>query len=767
MKMFKRMYGPLLVAALVLTLAPAALAKTVKLAWSASTDPNVVGYKVYYRADSADLPFNGTGATEGNSPIDVGSSLSVTLSNLPDNQVQYIGVAAYDAYGNESPLSNIVSSPAVVASVNQPPVMTAIAAQSVAENAPLSFTVSGSDPDGDALTYSAAGLPAGASFSAASRTFSWTPSYSQAGSYTVTFTVSDGSLSVSQSVSITVTNVDQAPVLAAIGAQSVAENAPLSFTVSGSDPDGDALTYSATGLPAGASFSAASRSFSWTPNYDQAGNYTVTFTVSDGTLSASQAVSITVSNVDRAPQISGTPPTSVQAGNAYQFLPVGSDPDSGDTLVYSITNKPAWASFDPTTGALTGTPAAGDAGVTSGIVIAVSDGTMSAALPPFDLTVKAAAAQSWTLSATADTGGYITPTGDTQVSDGGSQSYTILAKTGYSLTDVLVDGVSVGAPGAYGFTDVTANHTIEAQFAAVPDGLSLPADDAGLPGVERVDGGSDADNLVNGLPKAGLQYRFHVLLRQQAGDPPVQPWLVLDGYAYPMSEGSGDVTAGLLCTYVTPLGPAAAHAFHFEARDDQGNVVWRLPQQGDYAGPQIQLLNGVNLVGLSRDVSGVSLDPLAAFGSTSAAGWDSGSGSFVPVTSATALQPGEGYFVKRQSSPTLAALDTYGEVTSTSFTIPLHGGWNLIANPYGGNVKLADVQVQNSTNAPVTWQQAASNGWIANALFSYSGSDWGNSYTFASVGGVSEPVLVPWVGYWIYVSGQGGDFALVVSQPAR
>jgi hypothetical protein len=104
--------------------------------------------------------------------------------------------------------------------------------------------------------------------------------------------------------------VNGAPVFVAGGeSQSVDENRALRFGVAATDPDGDALTYSASGLPAGASFDPATRQFSWTPDYTQAGTYTVTFTASDGTksysLSGTKQVTITVRDVTVAEQISG------------------------------------------------------------------------------------------------------------------------------------------------------------------------------------------------------------------------------------------------------------------------------------------------------------------------------------------------------------------------------------------------------------------------------------------------------------------------------
>lgn len=102
--------------------------------------------------------------------------------------------------------------------------------------------------------------------------------------------------------------VNGAPVFAGGGeSQAVDEGSTLSFGVDATDPDGDALTYSASDLPAGATFDATTRQFSWTPGYAQAGVYTVTFTASDGThwynLSASKTVTITVRNVTVTEQV--------------------------------------------------------------------------------------------------------------------------------------------------------------------------------------------------------------------------------------------------------------------------------------------------------------------------------------------------------------------------------------------------------------------------------------------------------------------------------
>jgi hypothetical protein len=90
-----------------------------------------------------------------------------------------------------------------------------------------------------------------------------------------------------------------------------------------------------------------------------------------------------------APVVSGAPPATVQATAAYAFQPSASDPD-GDTLTFAIANKPAWAAFNPSSGALTGTPGNADIGTTVDVRISVSDGRASAFLSPFAIEVREA-----------------------------------------------------------------------------------------------------------------------------------------------------------------------------------------------------------------------------------------------------------------------------------------------------------------------------------------------------------------------------------------
>ena len=106
----------------------------------------------------------------------------------------------------------------------------------------------------------------------------------------------------------------------------------------------------------------------------------IAYLLQTGFMNASVA---NANGTNHAPTISGSPQTSTTDGTAYSFVPTGSDVD-GNTLTYSITNMPSWASFTPSSGALTGTAVLG---TYSNIQIGVSDGSLSATLPAFSITV--------------------------------------------------------------------------------------------------------------------------------------------------------------------------------------------------------------------------------------------------------------------------------------------------------------------------------------------------------------------------------------------
>ncbi len=105
---------------------------------------------------------------------------------------------------------------------------------------------------------------------------------------------------------------------------------------------------------------------------------------------------------NNSPTISGNPPPAVLVNEMYDFTPNAFDAD-GDLLTFTITNKPNWASFDASTGRLSGQPTLGNVGTIGNIVISVSDGMASNSLRAFSVTVSQAALGNVTLNWLAPT----------------------------------------------------------------------------------------------------------------------------------------------------------------------------------------------------------------------------------------------------------------------------------------------------------------------------------------------------------------------------
>ncbi len=254
-----------------------------------------------------------------------------------------------------------------------PPVLDPIADKFIKEGERLEFAISGSKTGVEKpfLMYSAANLPRGASFDPVSQTFSWRPGYDASGVYDVTFMCCDDStpaLCDSKTVRITVTDVNNPPQLKLIGNKTVIEGKPLQFTVSATDVEtkSDALTFSATGMPQGASFNPKTRRFSWTPGSVNVGNHEVTFAVTDnGTppLSATETVKIAVERFNPPPVIEHISDKKVSKGAPIQIsIKAASADSSPGTLTYSATPLPKGASIDPSTGIFSWEPTCADVG---------------------------------------------------------------------------------------------------------------------------------------------------------------------------------------------------------------------------------------------------------------------------------------------------------------------------------------------------------------------------------------------------------------------
>jgi hypothetical protein len=306
-----------------------------------------------------------------------------------------------------APFSIIVGA---AADSNVQPSISGTAPTSVNQDQPYSFTPTASDANGDSLTFSISGRPVWAAFESATGRLSGTPGAANAGVHgNIRISVSDGQHTVALptfAISVVAAPPNQPPTIYGTPPTQVLAASPYSFTPTASDPDGGALTFSIVGRPGWATFDAATGRLHGTPTAAHAGSYNnIVISVSDGQVTTSLAafsIAVTASPTNRAPLLSGTPPTQVLVGSPYSFTPTASDPE-GSTLTFSVANRPAWATFDPTTGRLSGTPAAADVGTFHNIVIGASDDELVTSLAAFGITVVGVATGSATLSWTPPT----------------------------------------------------------------------------------------------------------------------------------------------------------------------------------------------------------------------------------------------------------------------------------------------------------------------------------------------------------------------------
>ncbi len=200
----------------------------------------------------------------------------------------------------------------------------------------------------------------------------------------------DGGLSNSATVTVTVRGINDAPEIIGQRPLDVPEEGSLTVTLGDlqvTDPDNDYPSGFGLSVQTGKNYTLSGNTIM--PKRNFSGKLMVPVRVNDGTADSNiYNLRVTVAEVNDVPAISGVPLTRVNENQYYSFVPVATDSDAGDILVFSIRNKPEWASFNTATGALTGIPRNKDVGTEKGIVISVTDGSKAeAALPPFDIKV--------------------------------------------------------------------------------------------------------------------------------------------------------------------------------------------------------------------------------------------------------------------------------------------------------------------------------------------------------------------------------------------
>jgi VCBS repeat-containing protein len=255
-----------------------------------------------------------------------------------------------------------------VTPVNDPPVVT-VGQVVVNEDATAQVIVTATDVDGDTLEYDITTAPTKGSVSPTTSdtgVFTYTPDPDLNGTDTFSVTVGDTTVEVTVTVDVSITAVADAPV-ADNATNSTIEDTAVGGTLTATDADGDALTYSlVTDAANGTAVVNADGSYTYIPGADFNGADSFTFKANDGGLDSNTAtVSITVTPDNDAPVASDASFTTDENVPLSTFLPA-TDVDQGDILNFSITGPPSSGAVlidDPATGAFTYTPGAWFAGV--------------------------------------------------------------------------------------------------------------------------------------------------------------------------------------------------------------------------------------------------------------------------------------------------------------------------------------------------------------------------------------------------------------------
>ncbi|MDY7233224.1 Ig-like domain-containing protein [Hyalangium rubrum] len=444
-----------------------------------------------------------------------GTPPSLTYTPEPN----YIGpdsftFTASDAQGTSAPATVSIT----VTQVNDAPVPTA---QSIttSEGSPVSITLSAVDPEGNSITFALASQPAHGTLIGTPPSLSYRPEADYSGPDSFTFTASDGqATSAPGTISITVTPVNDAPV--ALGQSfTVEEDTPIPVTLTGSDVDGDSLTFDIVSRPTRGTLSGTPPSLTYTPGANYHGQDSFTFTAFDGQASSAPAtISITLTPVNDTPTATARTLT-VQEDSQLTVTLAGVDPD-GDALTFAVVSQPSHGSLTGTPPSLTYKPEPNYKGPDS-FTFTASDGATTSSAATVSITVTnvndspVAVAQELTVPAGSPTPIYLNGSD----LDGDELTFKVTAPPDEGrISGNLPDAIYTPPEGFTGTTRFT--------FSA-GDGRATSTAIVQLTVVERSLTVSAAADVIR--PAEGQQVRFYANAVDKAGAPISLEWTFGDG----------------------------------------------------------------------------------------------------------------------------------------------------------------------------------------------------------------------------------------------
>jgi hypothetical protein len=390
-------------------------------------------------SDSAQLPltYGAAGLPPGLSINTSTGLISGTIDPSAGGSYQ-VAVSASDSNGN----SGSAAFTWKVTYLNQAPTLDNPGDQVNHAGDAVSVQLSGSDVDGDTVTYSATGLPPGLSVDGTTGIISGTLAVT-AGSatpYNVTVTASDGSLSASQTFNWLVSK--DVVTLTNPGVQTNTEGDTVSLQLSASDSGNASLTYAASGLPSGLSINSSTGLISGKVSAGDAANGPYTVTVSAGDAqgnSAAQQFTWIINAPAHSLSLTNPGPQSNSAGDNVTLQLQGSDMD-GDPLTFTASGLPFGLTIDSVTGLISGTVQPSAAQMVGGhysVTVTVDDGNGDSVSQTF----------SWTIS---------NPVSGPWLDNPGSQENWV----GDNVTLTLVGGSSDGKAVSYSATGLPAGLSV-------------------------------------------------------------------------------------------------------------------------------------------------------------------------------------------------------------------------------------------------------------------------------------------------------------------
>jgi hypothetical protein len=276
---------------------------------------------------------------------------------------------AFDVTASDGALTATKHVTVKITAVNDPPVITSASTATGTEQAWFTYSAEANDPEGKTLTTSFQNVPAWLHVSG--QTVSGTPTEGVL-TASFTFTVSDGSIARSRTVTITIQPVNDPPVITSTDRIIATEHVEFTYTAAAFDSEGDPLTYSFQNMSSW--LLASGTTVRGKPEEGTAGG-SFDLLVSDGKLSTTKHVTIQVSAVNDAPVFSSPNTASGAEDVPFSYTAAATDPETG-TIAYIFQNYPSW--LTPAGNAIGGIPREG---VTSAAFdVIASDGSLSTTL---------------------------------------------------------------------------------------------------------------------------------------------------------------------------------------------------------------------------------------------------------------------------------------------------------------------------------------------------------------------------------------------------